>query len=160
MKANRCGRLVAACAALLALGCVSSVAAQAGGARLRARAARVIDLQETATLHITHNRAMIHEAEGHVTGTISGRLFLRIEVESVSQMSVSFSGSGGSNTLDGAGGGHYTISGSILRFKGTSKITRGTGAYAHASGSGIRFEGVLNRVKGTIAMSMSGQIRT
>jgi hypothetical protein len=160
MKANRCSRLAAACAALLALGCVSSVAAQAGSGRPRARAARTIDLQETASLHVTHNKGMSLEAEGKALGTIRGRLLLRIHVETISQMSVSFSGSGGSSTLAGEGSGRYTISGSTLRFKGTSKIIRGSGTYAHASGSGIRFEGTLNRVKGTIAMSMSGQFHT
>jgi hypothetical protein len=166
MKTNRYTYRVALSVSLLAVGGLGGVAAhaqaraRAGGKRAEAHTAGTIDLRETATLHLTRSRGMLHEAEGQASGTIQGRMRLRIDVETVSTMSVSFAGSSGSNALAGDGAGRYTISGSTLRFTGTSTITHGAGTYAHASGDGIRFEGILNRVKGTITMAITGQIHT
>ncbi len=164
MKKIRRSRLAVLCALALSAACSSTVhayaAARPAGAHVKAHAARVIALQETATLRLTHNSVSVHEAEGQASGTLRGRLYLRIKVETASRMSVSFSGSDGSSTLAGSGIGHYTVSGSSLRFTGTSKISGGTGKYAHATGNDIHFEGTLNRVKSLINTTFSGQIST
>jgi hypothetical protein len=155
-------RLTLLCAVALAVTCAS--AAHAGprlaGTHADARAARTIALKETATLRLTHNSVSTHEAEGQASGTLSGRLYLRIKVITASQMSVEFTGSHGSNMIAGSGVGHYTVSGSNLRFTGISKIVRGAGTYAHATGNDIRFEGTLNRIKSTLTTTISGQIST
>lgn len=154
-------RMSALLAALVALAFYTYQTAQgAAQTATRARAARTISLQESTALRLTRNSVSIHEAEGQASGTINGRLALRIDVETASRMSAIFLGRAGSSTLGGSGSASYTVSGSTLHFKGTAKITRGSGSYAHASGSGIQIEGTLNRQKSTITMTIRGRITT
>jgi hypothetical protein len=162
MTTKLCTRIMRFYVVIILVACLSAATAYAStpsaNGRADAHETRVISLQETATMRLTRTSVTFQEAEGRASGTIRGHLHLRIDVETASQMSALFSGSAGSSTLTGNGGGHYTVSGSIFHFTGTSKIVRGTGSFAHASGS-VRIEGTLNRLKGTIVMAISGQIR-
>lgn len=145
-------------ASALAGALIASVAATAlasGGAHT----AGTVALRESATLRVTKSSPLNREAEGHASGTLAGKLNLRVKIENASRLSAAFTGSDGAGTLSGSGFAHYTISGSVIKFMGTVTISRGTGTYAHASGNGIRLEGDMNRSKGTIGLVIAGRVK-
>ncbi len=153
LKKRRRVALLFACVAL----CVAVVGGNVGQAQ--ARRGKTIALQETAVLRLTNNDVNVHEASGSASGTFDNiRVHLRINVEDASKMTAQFSTNGSRGGLTGIGVANYNVSGSILRFSGTSRITGGSGAYTNARGHGIRIEGVMNRLKETLTMSFNGNM--
>lgn len=140
--------------------CVALCAAVVGGnvGQANARKGKSVVFHETAVLKLTKNEVNVHEAQGSATGTFKVAVHLRINVEDASKMTAQFATAGAHGRLTGVGVASYTVSGSILKFSGTSRITGGTGAYANASGRGIRIEGVMNRLKETMTLSFDGNM--
>jgi hypothetical protein len=146
--------LLVACMAL----CLALSGEMAGLAD--AHKGKTITLQETAKLNLIKNEVDFHEAVGTATGTFDGKVRLRINVETASKMTARFATRGPQGGLIGTGIANYTVSGSILRFSGTSTITGGTGNYETAHGHGIHIEGVMNRLKETMTMKFEGTMST
>jgi hypothetical protein len=141
--------LLVACVAL----CLAVLGEMAGLAD--ARKGKTITLRETAKLNLIKNEVDFHEAVGTATGTFDGKVRLRINVETASKMIARFATRGPNGGLIGSGIANYTVSGSILRFSGTSTITGGTGNYETA-----HIEGVMNRLKETMTMKFEGTMST
>jgi len=146
--------LLVACVAL----CLASMGETAGLAD--AHKGKTITLKETAVMNLTKNEVDFHEAVGTASGTFDGKVRLRINVETASKMTARFVTRGPKGGLIGAGVANYTVSGSVLRFSGTSTITGGTGGYETAHGHGIRIEGVMNRLKEKMTMTFEGTMTT
>jgi hypothetical protein len=144
----------------LLVGCLGLSLAAGGAVAADAHQGRSVALQESAAMKVTVNDGKVHEAEGSVTGTVSGRVHLRMTVEDASRITAEFSTKGSGGGLTGTVAASYTVSGSILRFTGTSTITGGTGPYASAHGRGVQIEGVMNRLKATMSVKLAGTIRT
>lgn len=146
--------------ALLAT-CAAVCAAVVGGSVGQAAARRgTIALHETAVMKLIKNEVNFHEAAGSATGTFKGRVRLRINVENASKMTARFASKGAKGGLIGSGVASYSVSGSILKFSGTAKITGGTGSYENAHGTGIHFDGVMNRLKETMTITFDGTMTT
>ncbi|HEV7161924.1 MAG TPA: hypothetical protein VGN25_01590 [Solirubrobacteraceae bacterium] len=146
--------------AAVALACagLAGGSSYAAGAHVQGFESKVVPVQGSATLRVTHETGSIHQAEGIAHGTLGGTLHLTVDIETASRMKATFTDRLHGGTLSGSGSAKYTISGTVLHFVGTTGVTGGTGAYAHASGSGIRIEGSLDRLKKTLTMTIHGSM--
>lgn len=146
--------LLAVTAALVA----AIAAGTAGPAAAQKRQA--VPVRTAAKLKVTENDKESREtvAVGSGTGTFAGKVHLRVHVINGSKLSARFVSLGHKGTLVGTGAARYSVSGSILRFFGSLKVTGGTGGYSNARGHGIEIEGVLNRLKERITMTLNGRI--
>lgn len=123
-----------------------------------ATSTRVISLIENASLRVTKTSGSILEAQGPVSGTLSGSLSLHTVVNSASRMTTSFVGAAHSGTLSGTTGLDYGVSGNTLYYTGTASITHGTGVYAHAHATGIHVEGTMDRKRRIVTIHISGRL--
>jgi hypothetical protein len=144
---------------LLAAG-VALLLVVSGGLAVQAAARTTIAVRESAALKVTDNDEETRDtvAVGTGTGTFDGQVRLRVHVIDGSKLSARFVSEGRGGSFVGGGGARYSVSGSILRFFGTVKVTGGTGRYASARGHAINIEGVLNRVKERMTMTLNGNI--
>lgn len=128
------------------------------GLTRHATAARRMSLIANATLRVTKNQGSTINAQGFVSGTISGSLSLHTIVNSASRMTSSFVGSSRSGTLTGTSVSDYGVSGNTIYYTGTARITHGTGVYAHVHAAGIHVEGTMNRRQKIVRMRINGNM--
>lgn len=144
----------------LLVACVWLSLAAFGTGLAAAQKGKTVALQESAALKIIKNEGSLHEATGRATGTVKGAVHLTLNVEDASHITGRYSTNGPDGGLIGTVVAKYTVSGSVLRFTGTSTITGGAGPYASAHGRGVHIAGVMNRLKGTMSVKLDGTIRT
>jgi hypothetical protein len=120
------------------------------------RIARSLSLDESARLHLTSHRGLTLNEQGDALGTISGTIFLHLNVVSTNRVTaeVGIYPSGGS--ISGLAIASYRPSGAVASFSGTMSIARGTGRYAHARGSGLSFTGTIRRTNDAVTVHVSG----
>ncbi len=125
-----------------------------------ARRNRTVAIQESATLKVTEKNEKTREtiANGSGTGTFNGKVHMQVRVINGSKLASQFVTKTRGGSFTGEGTGRYSVSGSILRFFGTVKVTGGTGVYVTARGNGINIEGVMNRVSERMKMTLKGKI--
>jgi hypothetical protein len=142
--------LVALLGVVLA-GATSSTAATA-------HAARTLSLSETGHLHLTSHHGFTLNEKGSASGTISGTIYLHLNVVSTNRVTaeVNIYPSGGS--LTGNAKASYRPSGGVATFNGTMAIVRGTGRYSHARGSGLSFTGTITRSNDAVTVHVNGRM--
>jgi hypothetical protein len=137
---RRTATLAAAVAMLLFL----ALGVGGAGAASRAHAARTVNIDETARLHLVSRSGSTLNERGTASGTLPGTVSARFKVTVVVVT--------GSVTIYPRGGGSLTIkvlgvpqsAGTVAKFSGTLTVTGGSGRYAHARGSGT-FTSTVNR---------------
>lgn len=123
-----------------------------------AHAARTLSLNETGRLHLTSHRGFTLNEQGVASGTISGTIYIHLNVVSTNRVTaeVNIYPSGGS--LTGRASGSYRPAGGVASFNGTLEIIRGSGRYGHAKGSGLSFTGTVQRANDAVTVHVGGRI--
>lgn len=158
--ARSCHRAVALAFAVLAggvaLACVTASGAAARAAT--AHTARTLSLSETGRLHLTSHHSFTLNEKGSASGTISGTIYLHLNVVSTNRVTaeVNIYPSGGS--LTGRASASYHPAGAVATFNGTMAIVRGTGRYRHAHGSGLSFTGTIQRSNDAVTVHVNGRM--
>ncbi len=117
------------------------------------------NLTENATMQLVSrkgSRAYVHE--GNVVGTLNGTMRLNTKLGGEGVIGI-FTVTLADGTLTGRASAALTLAGSEARFRGTAKITGGTGTYANASASGLKFSGKVSADASTSRIQMSGPVR-
>jgi hypothetical protein len=146
---------VLACAALFAL-CAGAPPAtnrtELSGAHV-ARSLRVID---TADMHRVSCNCNDIAEEGKAEGSLPGRFRAYVNVGSpiIFRFTIIVHGVG---TLSGEGSGKPKGNPAEPSFRGTMKVTGGTGRYRHAHGTGD-FRGTINRSSYAAVMQTTGTL--
>jgi hypothetical protein len=137
-----------------------SVPAQAVASAPAARAAGALSLSETGHLHLTSHHGFTLNEQGSTSGTISGTIYIHLNVVSTNHVTaeVSIYPSGGS--LTGEASASYRPSGAVATFSGTMSVERGTGRYNGAHGSGLSFSGTIQRSNDAVTVHVSGRMFT
>lgn len=157
------GRLRAsrwAAAAVLAALAGSVLAGPAASNPVKARAASTLSLSESGHLHLTSHHGFTLNEEGSASGTISGTIYIHLNVVSTNKVTaeVDIYPKGGS--LSGEASASYHPSGAVATFSGTMAVERGTGHYSGARGSGLSFSGTVQRTNDVVTVHVSGRIST
>jgi len=143
-----------ALAMLLALGLADATVSHAAVART----ARTFSLSESGRLHLTSHRSFTLNEQGSAQGTISGTIYIHLNVVSTNRVTaeVNIYPSGGS--LTGYASAGYHPSGSVATFSGTMSVARGTGRYRRARGSGLSFTGTIQRSNDAVTVHVNGRM--
>jgi len=145
-------------AGLCLVAALLAAAASADGARSRAIASRSFSLSDSAHLHLTSKRKFTLNEQGYAAGTISGTIYIHLNVVSVNHVTaeVSIYPTGGS--LTSYASASYHPAGGVATFNGSMYIARGTGRYSHAHGSGLSFTGTIKRENDAVTVHVSGRM--
>lgn len=160
-RSRRSARLKLSSAAL-AVGAVATAAALipgAAGARPTGHAARSLNLNESASLHLNNKHGLTLKESGNAKGTLSGPLYLQLNVTSTRSVTatVQVYPSGG-GTISGSASASYRVSGATASFSGHLNITGGSGKYSKAKGSGLSFSGTIRRSNDAVTVHVSGKL--
>jgi hypothetical protein len=122
-----------------------------------ARGARVLSLNESGSLHLTSKSGFTLNEQGLASGTVRGRIYVRLSIVSSSRVTAEMSiyPSGSSITADGSASYHKEQTNA--RFSGSMSIKRGTGSYTHARGSGLAFSGTIQRSNDAVTVRLTGK---
>jgi hypothetical protein len=149
--------------AALALGAVATAVAfgtgAAGAASPHARAARSLNLSDTAKLHLANKHGVELKEQGTAKGTLGGPLYLQLKVTSTRSVSVKvqvYPTKGGS--ISGSAKASYRVAGSTATFSGTLVITKGSGIYSKAKASALSFSGTIQRSNDAVTVRVSGKM--
>ena len=123
-----------------------------------AHTARTLSLNETGHLRLTSHHGFTLNEKGSASGTISGTIYIHLNVVSTNRVTaeVSIYPSGGS--LTGSANASYHPAGGVATFNGTMAIVRGTGSYSHARGSGLTFTGTITRSNDAVTVHVNGRM--
>jgi hypothetical protein len=157
----RCGRgtwLLTGIAVAVALiaGALHGPAARAA----TAHGAGAISLNETARLHLTSHHGFTLNEQGSTSGTISGTIYIHLNVVSVNHVTAEVSIYPSGSSLTGSATASYHPAGSVASFSGTMTVERGTGRYRGAHGSGLSFTGTVQRSDDAVTVHVSGRMST
>jgi hypothetical protein len=149
--------------AALALGAVATAAAFGGGAAgaasPHAKAARSLNLDDSASLHLQNKHGIELKEGGTAKGTLGGPLYLQLKVTSTrsvtAQVQVYPSGGG---SVSGSAKASYHVSGATATFSGTMAITKGSGKYSKAKASALSFSGTIKRSNDAVTVRVSGKM--
>lgn len=141
------------------VGALVGVPAQASptAAGPTARAAKTIELVESARLELASEEGSSLTEKGRANGTYNApvRATFTIHPKSV-QALVTVYPHGGSIT--GSAQANYIVQKSTGYFGGTFTVTRGTGTYRHASGKALGFSGTINRYTFAATVKAHGEV--
>jgi hypothetical protein len=149
---KRAIRVASAVALIFALTGASS------SARPRARAARTITLSDTAHLRLTSKHKFTLNEQGTATGTISGPIYIHLNIVSTNRVTAEVSIYPSGSSLTGYATASYRPSGGVATFNGTMSIVRGSGRYRHVHGTGLSFTGTVQRINDAITVRVNGKL--
>lgn len=156
----RSGARLRISSAALALGAVATAtvfgAAGAGAASPHARAARSVDLNDTASLHLQNKHGIELKEGGTAKGNLGGPLYLQLKVTSTRSVSAEVQVYPKGGSISGSAKASYKVSGSTATFSGTLAITKGSGTYSKAKASALKFSGTIQRSNDAVTVHVSG----
>ncbi len=129
-----------------------------GRADLPASAASTIALRESGRLHLLSKHGFTLYEQGPAAGTVSGTIYVRLQIVSTSHVTAEVSISPRGGTISGTASASYHRGHSSASFAGFLSITRGTGNYSHAHGSHLSFTGTIQRSNDAIDTSVVGTV--
>jgi hypothetical protein len=121
-------------------------------------AARTISLSESGNLHLTSKHGFTLDEQGPASGTVTGTIYVRLQIVSTSRVSAEVSISPRGGSISGDASASYRRGSATASFSGTLSISRGTGSYSNARGSGLSFSGTIQRSNDAIAVRVSGRV--
>ena len=149
--------------ALWLVAAVATAALLAGAAVVDAaagRAAGTLSLSDTGHLHRTSHHGFTLNEEGSASGTISGTIYIHLNVVSTNRVTAEVSIYPSGSSITGYATADYRPSGAVASFTGTMTIQRGTGRYKGAHGSGLSFTGTIARSNDAVTVHVSGRMST
>lgn len=127
----------------------------AQSAAIFARSARAASVDDTGHLRLMNASGAILNEAGPVTGTLPGRVRVRLVVRANVTASFTIETHGGS--IVGHGSAVLHSSREYSSFGGSLSVDRGTGRYAHAGGGG-KLYGVIDRSNDALTVQTVGQL--
>jgi hypothetical protein len=129
--------------ALVCVGCLALLAAPAISAPVRARAAKVLAVNDKAALHFVAENGSQTTEEGTATGTLPGTVRAQLTLGTTVLIRFTLYLRGGS--ISGQATAKLNPGkGAYASFGGSLHVTHGSGHYRHVSGSGGLY-GTINR---------------
>jgi hypothetical protein len=148
--------------AVLALGAVATAvvfgAGSAGAASPHAKAARTLNLSDSASLHLQNKKGLVLKESGNAKGTLAGPLYLQLNVTSTRSVSAEVQVYPKNGSISGKAKANYRVEGSTAKFSGTLAITKGSGAYSKAKASALSFSGTIQRSNDAVTVHVSGNM--
>ena len=146
--------------AALALGAVATAtvfgAGAAGAASPHARAARSVDLNDSASLHLQNKHGIELKEGGTAKGNLPGPLYLQLKVTSTRSVSAEVQVYPKGGSISGSAKASYHVSGATATFSGTMEVTKGGGTYSKAKASALKFSGTIQRSNDAVTVHVSG----
>ncbi len=146
--------------AALALGAVATAAAfgtaGAGATAPHATAARTLDLNDSASLHLENKHGLVLKESGTAKGSLGGRLYLQLDVTSTRSVTAQVQVYPKGGSIGGAAKASYHVTGATASFSGTMTITKGSGTYSKAKASALSFSGTIKRSNDAVTVHVSG----
>jgi hypothetical protein len=146
--------------AALALGAAATAAAfgtaGAGAAGPHASAARTLNLNDSAALHLENKHGLVLKEGGTATGSLGGKLYLQLDVTSTRSVTAQVQVYPKGGSISGAAKASYHVAGSTASFSGTLAITKGSGTYSKAKASALKFSGTIQRSNDAVTVHVSG----
>jgi hypothetical protein len=150
-------------AAALAFGALATAivlgTGAAGAASPHAKAARSLNLNDSARLHLQNKHGLVLKEAGNAKGTLGGPLYLQLDVTSTRSVTAQvqvYPKEGGS--ISGNAKANYRVQGSFATFSGTLAITKGSGTYSKAKASALSFSGTIQRSNDAVTVHVSGKM--
>lgn len=148
-RAGAVGGVLALAGGLLAIATSRAPAAPA------VRTARVLSIDDTGHLHLLNASGSVFLEEGSVSGSLPGRVKVRLVVGGSVTASFTIQARGGSITGSGSAVLHSTKR--YSSFAGSLAVGHGTGSYTHVNGSG-KLSGVIDRLTHALTVQTIGQL--
>jgi len=146
--------------AALALGAAATAtvfgAGAAGAASPHARAARSVDLNDSANLHLENKHGIELKEGGTAKGNLPGPLYLQLKVTSTRSVSAKVQVYPKGGSISGSATASYHVSGATAVFSGTMVVTKGSGTYSKAKASALKFSGTIQRSDDAVTVHVSG----
>jgi hypothetical protein len=145
---------------------ISAAPSRAGGLRSSyarhheeyAKRANVEAFEMHLTLEITSIKGNVIDAEGKVSGKLTGKASLRLDLVNASRGFASFTGYNSRGTVAGTGWANYRVSGAVSYFQGSNPALHGYGKYTGLKSLGIKMTGTLNRRTLDITINVQGKV--
>lgn len=148
--------------AALALSAVATAvifgAGAAGAASPRATAARSLNLNDSAKLHLQNKHGIELKEQGTAKGSLGGPLYLQLKVTSTRSVSAQIQVYPNGGSISGSAKAGYSVQGSTALFSGTLVITKGSGTYSKAKASALKFSGTIQRSNDAVTVHVSGNM--
>jgi hypothetical protein len=148
--------------AALTLGAIVTAVAfgtgAAGAASPHAKAARSLNLNDSAKLHLQNKHGLVLKEAGNAKGTLGGPLYLQLEVTSTRSVVAQIQVYPNGGSISGRAKASYRVAGSTATFSGTLAITKGSGTYSKAKASALRFSGTIQRSNDAVTVHVSGKM--
>ncbi len=146
--------------AALALGALATAtvfgAGAAGAASPHARAARSVDLNDSASLHLQNKHGIELKEGGTAKGNLGGPLYLQLKVTSTRSVSAKIQVYPKGGSISGSAKASYHVSGATATFSGTMEVSKGSGTYSKAKASALKFSGTIQRSNDAVTVRVSG----
>jgi hypothetical protein len=148
--------------AALALGAIATAVAfgtgAAGAASPHAKAARSLNLNDSAKLHLSNHKGVVLKEQGTAKGSLGGPLYLQLKVTSTRSVTAQIQVYPNGGSISGNAKASYRVAGSTATFSGTLAITKGSGAYSKAKASALSFSGTIQRSNDAVTVHVSGKM--
>lgn len=148
--------------AALAMGAITTIAVfgtgAAGASSPRATAARSINLNDSANLHLQNKHGIELKEGGTAKGNLGGPLYLQLKVTSTRSVSATVQVYPKGGSIGGSAKASYRVAGSTASFSGTLAITKGSGTYSKAKASALSFSGTIQRSNDAVTVHVSGKM--
>lgn len=130
----------------------------AGAASPRAHAARSMNLNDSASLHLQNKHGIELKEGGTAKGSLAGPLYLQLKVTSTRSVSAQVQVYPKGGSISGSAKASYRVAGSTASFNGTMTITKGSGTYSKAKASNLSFTGTIQRSNDAVTVHVSGKM--
>lgn len=148
--------------AALALGAVATATVfgvgAAGAASPRATAARSLNLNDSAKLHLQNKHGLVLKEAGNAKGSLGGPLYLQLDVTSTRSVTAQVQVYPKGGSISGSAKASYRVAGSTASFSGTMAVTKGSGTYSKAKASALSFSGTIQRSNDAVTVHVSGKM--
>jgi hypothetical protein len=156
MRRNPARTVIALGVVVLAQNCVPAVASNKAFAR---GAGRMLSLRDEGRLHLANRSASLLRGEGLLSGTLPGRVRIRVLYNGSPIVTMQFTIRTSSGSIRGHGLCRLSSPrSSSPSFVGPLAITGGSGRYSHARGRG-KLYGVFYRSEKKLIFQPIGQLR-
>ncbi len=130
----------------------------AGAASPHATAARTLNLNDSASLHLENKHGLVLKEGGTAKGSLGGPLYLQLDVTSTRSVTAEVQVYPKGGSISGNAKASYRVAGSTASFSGTLDITKGSGSYSKAKASALSFSGTIQRSNDAVTVHVSGKL--
>ncbi len=147
--------------AVLAAGALATAAVlgpgAAGAAAPQAKAARTLNLNDSANLSLNNHKGVELKESGTAKGNLPGKIYIQLRLASQHSVTAKIQvyPSGGSLSAS-ASASYRVVTSSSASFSGTLNITGGSGRFSKAKGSKLSFSGAVHRPSDAVSVRVTG----